>query len=77
MDVIKGLGERPGVFSVVDLKLAVWRYPGRLDGREVGASNHTCKLLFGELDCPDSGSGSYVKNIQAISWNGRKVEGAV
>lgn len=77
MDVIEGFGERPGFFSIVDLELAVWRYPGRLNGGKVGTNDLTGRLFFGELNSPNSSSSSDVKDIQAVSGNGGKVEGAV
>lgn len=77
MDEIEGLRECPGFFTVVDLKLAVWWHPRRLDGGQVGANDLTSKLLFGELYGPDSGSSSDVEDIQAVLRNWGEVEGAV
>jgi len=52
----------PIELGVVDVKFAVWGYPGWLDGRDVDADYLSCRKLVGDVDGPDSSAGTNVED---------------
>jgi len=66
MDVIERFSIIPCLFSIVDLEVGVWRYPGWLNRTEIIGDDCRAWKLVGEFDCPDACSCSdiqYALNI--------------
>lgn len=77
MDVIKVIiWPSPRFASIIDLELQVGGNIARLDGREIGSDDFSLRVLFGEIDGPDTGSGSEIEDTLGL-LEGGKVELAV
>lgn len=66
MDPVKRLLKGPVSFGVVNQELQVWGNPGGLNGAEICGYDLCLWKLVGDVDGPDSGTGSEIENATGV-----------